>query len=114
MSSFDWIKEFPASITVADRHGTIIAMNDRACKAFEEDGGAALIGTNLLACHPEPARTTLERLMAEKRVNSYTIEKKGKWKMIYQAPWFEGGVYSGFVEIAMEIPPALPHFVRKG
>ena len=114
MPSFDWIQEFSAAVTVTDHRGTIVAMNARSCAMFEQDGGAALIGTNLLTCHPEPARSTLATLMAERRVNCYTIEKNGKWKMFYQAPWYEGGVYRGFVEIAMEIPPVIPHFVRKG
>lgn len=114
MKSFDWIKEFPAAITVVDANGTILAMNDRACKAFEDDGGPALIGTSVLDCHPEPARTKLAVLMEKKIVNSYTIEKKGKWKMIYQSPWYEAGTYRGFVEISMEIPAQLPHFVRAG
>ena len=46
------------------------------------------------------------------RTNAYTIEKKGRKKFIYQAPWFRDGRYAGFVEISMEIPFDMPHFVR--
>ncbi|MBM3294896.1 MAG: diguanylate cyclase [Candidatus Aminicenantes bacterium] len=100
-------------MTVADEEGTIVAMNDRAMKVFAADGGKALLGTNVLDCHPEPSRTKLRGLMAERRANVYTIEKNGVKKLIYQAPWTVGGTYRGFVELSLEIPFELPHFVRK-
>jgi hypothetical protein len=87
-------------------------MNDKARLAFADDGGAALIGTNVLDCHPEPSRTKLRGLLAEGRANVYTIEKRGVKKLIYQAPCFEAGIYTGFVELAIEIPFDMPHFVR--
>ncbi len=114
MNQHHWIEEFPASITVCDRDGIITAMNDRAAKSFEEDGGRALIGTNVLDCHPEPARTLLEDLLRTGRRNVYTIEKRGVKKLIYQSPWYENGQYAGFVELSLELPAELPHFVRKG
>ena len=114
MTNPEWITEFPAAVTVIDEDGKILSMNQRACAMFEEQGGAALIGTNILDCHPEPARSTLAELMRTRAVNCYTIEKRGKWKMFYQAPWYGEGRFRGFVEISMEIPPVIPHFIRKG
>ena len=107
-----WIKEFPGAITVCDADGIIIEMNDRSAQAFEKEGGYDLIGTNLLDCHPDPARGKLERLMNQQVSNVYTIEKSGRKKLIYQTPWYEHGQYAGFVEIAFEIPAELPHFIR--
>jgi PAS domain-containing protein len=107
-----WIKEFPAAITVCDTEGIILGMNDLACETFAADGGAALIGTNLRACHPEPARSTLEGLLHSGAGNVYTIEKSGKKKLIYQSPWFEHGVYRGLVEISLPLPAVVPHFDR--
>jgi PAS domain-containing protein len=107
-----WIKEFPAAITVCDADGIILAMNDKACASFAEDGGAALIGTNVLACHPEPARTKLAALLASGSTNIYTIEKNGVRKLIYQSPWYDNGIYAGFVELSLPIPEKMPHFVR--
>jgi PAS domain-containing protein len=107
-----WIKEFPAAVTVCDTVGIILEMNDRALKSFGPEGGAALIGTNVLDCHPEPSRTQLRGMLAEGRKNVYTIEKKGVKKLIYQCPWTENGVYRGFLEISLEIPFEMPHFVR--
>ena len=110
----DWTKEFPAAVTVCDRHGVITQMNDMSATAFEADGGRALVGTNLLDCHPEPSRSLVADLLANPRVNAYTIEKRGVRKLIYQAPWYRDGVCQGLVELSLEIPASMPHFVREG
>ena len=109
-----WVKEFPGSITVCDRDGIVLAMNDKSLKVFQADGGEKLIGTNLLDCHPEPARAKLQRLMDTQTANVYTIEKNGVKKLIYQTPWYQDGQYAGFVELALEIPAQMPHFIRGG
>lgn len=112
MDDRTWIKELPAAVTVCDARGVIVAMNEKAAATFAKDGGLALVGKSLLACHPEPARTRLEDLLARPRVNAYTIEKGGRRKLIYQAPWYEEGRFRGLVEISMEVPSDMPHFVR--
>jgi transcriptional regulator with PAS, ATPase and Fis domain len=112
LEAFAWVQEFPGAVTVCDREGVVLAMNDKSVRTFERDGGAALIGTNLFACHPEPARTKLKEMLLTGKSNAYTIEKNGVKKLIYQSPWYEKGVYSGFVELSLEIPFEMPHFVR--
>ncbi len=112
MTAHDWIKEFPAAITVADAEGMIIEMNAGAVKAFENDGGEKLIGTNVLDCHPEPSRTKLREIMDNRKTNVYTLEKAGVKRLVYQAPWYRDGAFCGVVEIAFEIPFDPPHFVR--
>ena len=107
-----WIKEFPAAVTVCDPQGILLEMNEKAARTFAKDGGLALIGKNIIDCHPDPARGKLERLMDGRQVNIYTIEKDGVKKLIYQSPWYSNGEYAGFIEIAMEIPFDMPHFVR--
>ena len=107
-----WIKEFPAAITVCDKEGIILEMNDKAAKSFEADGGYKLIGSNMLDCHPDPARKKVERQLAARVKNVYTIEKNGIKKLIYQSPWYKEGEYAGFVEISLEIPLEIPHFIR--
>lgn len=113
MTAHAWVGEFPAAVTVSDEKGTIVEMNAAAEKAFAKDGGAKLIGTNVLDCHPEPARSKLQDIMDKRRTNVYTIEKAGTKKLIYQAPWYRDGQYAGVVEISFEIPPVLPHFLRE-
>ena len=110
--AFAWVQEFPGAVTVCDRDGVILAMNDKSVRTFESDGGAALIGSSLFGCHPEPALAKLKTLLAAGRPNIYTIEKKGIKKLIYQSPWYEKGVYAGFVELSLEIPFEMQHFVR--
>jgi len=109
---FNWAGELPVAITVCDKDGIIIYMNDKSKKTFEKDGGEALIGKNVYNCHPEPAKSNLRGMIELQKSNSYTIEKNGIKKLIYQTPWFENGEYKGFVELSLEIPFDLPHFVR--
>ena len=50
-----WIKEVPVSITVCNKEGTIVEMNDRSAASYEKDGGYGLMGKNIRDCHPEHA-----------------------------------------------------------
>jgi len=113
MPQHPWVQEFAGAITVCDPDGIILEMNDKALRTFQEQGGAALIGTNMLDCHPEPARTKTRELLDSRRTNVYTIEKRGQKKLIYQAPWYQGGQYRGFIEVSLELPAEMPHFIRE-
>ena len=50
--------------------------------------------------------------MSAREKNVYTIEKNGVKKMIFQSPWYKDGIYAGFVELSLEIPFEMPHFIR--
>ncbi len=78
MTNQFWQKEFPGAITVSDLDGIILDMNDRAAADYADRGGRALIGTNMLDCHPEPARTRVAQLLEARQRNVYTIEKNGR------------------------------------
>ncbi len=112
MTATEWYKEFPGAVTVCDREGIILEMNDQSAKLFADNGERALIGKSVYDCHPEAARKKLAALIDQETVNVYTIEKKGVKKLIYQAPWYQEGEYAGFVELALEIPFELSHFKR--
>jgi transcriptional regulator with PAS, ATPase and Fis domain len=107
-----WLNEFPGAVTVCDERGTIIEMNEKAVSTFEKDGGRALIGTDLRACHPEPARSKVDALFTTRRPNVYTIRKQGIRKLIYQSPWYRDGEFAGIVELSLEIPGEIPEFIR--
>jgi transcriptional regulator with PAS, ATPase and Fis domain len=107
-----WLEEFPVAVTVTDAQGTILTMNAHSRKSFEADGGAALIGTSVFDCHPEPARTKTLELFEQRRPSHYTIRKNGQKKIIHQIPWYRDGAFAGFVEISIPIPDSLPHFDR--
>jgi transcriptional regulator with PAS, ATPase and Fis domain len=107
-----WIKEFPGTVIVCDPDGIILEMNDKAARGYESEGGLKLIGSNLLDCHPAKAREKVEEMLATREANIYTIEKKGLKKLVYQSPWYRNGAYAGFVELVLEVPFEMPHFVR--
>lgn len=108
----DWLQGINAAVTVCDAEGTILYMNDRSGQVFTGDGGKDLIGTNLFGCHPEPALTKLKDLLYSGSTNVYTIEKNGIRKLIYQAPWTNESVVGGMIEISIELPADMPHFIR--
>ncbi|MBV5315824.1 MAG: hypothetical protein JZU47_21175 [Prolixibacteraceae bacterium] len=108
----NWTDGFLGSITVCDREGIVVYMNDRSILQFDKDGGASLVGKSLIECHPEPARSFLMKMLADPIPNSYTIEKRGIRKMIHQTPWMENGEFKGVVEISYEVPMDLPHHKR--
>jgi PAS domain-containing protein len=112
MDGHEWVETAGVAVTVCDAAGTIIGMNERAARVFAKDGGRALVGTSVLACHPQPARAKLEALLREGRANTYTIERRGRRTLIHQTPWFRDGVFAGLVEISFPLPETVPHFVR--
>ena len=112
MKNESWFEGFPGAISICDPQGVLLDMNAAAEKVFEDDGGRKLIGSNILDCHPEPARSKLQHLLSSREINIYTIEKDGQVKLIYQAPWYKAGQYAGFIEISFEIPSDMQHFVR--
>ena len=114
MEGHPWVQEFGAAVTVCDADGIILEMNDRSARMFKEQGGRALLGSNMLDCHPEPSRSKLRAFVAQREPNVYTVEKRGVKKLVYQTWWQRDGRDAGFLEVALEIPFDLPHFVRAG
>lgn len=109
MNHPNWIKEFPASITICDKDGKLIYLNDKAVKSFEKEGGEKLIGTNVIDCHPEGySRDKVVEMLRDGSDNSYIIEKNNLKKFIYQSPWYKDGKYMGIAEFVIDIPGELP------
>lgn len=106
----DWAKEMNCAVTVCDNDGIVLYMNDKAKETFARHGD--LIGKSLIPCHNERSRAIIADLLASGGSNSYTIEKNGVRKMIYQTAWKENGKVAGLVEISMIIPEEMPHYVR--
>jgi len=106
----EFIEQLDGNVIVSDAAGIIIYMNKRAIAQY----GKEIIGTRLMDCHNETSRQKIRAIMETHEKNVYTIEKKGKKKLIYQTPWLENGEFKGIVELSLEIPAEMPHFVRGG
>lgn len=109
----DWFSEFPIAITICDQEGIILHMNEKSQKTFEKYGGNKLIGKSLFDCHPEAAGTKIREILKKQKTNTYTIEKNGQKKLIYQSPWYQNKKFMGLVEMSFEIPFEMPHYIRK-
>lgn len=101
------------AVTVCDLNATIVYMNEKACKVFEKYGGRALIGRSLFECHQEHSCEIIRKFLQTGESNTYTIEKNGVKKLIQQSPWHVDGKIAGLVELSLELPAEMPHFVRK-
>lgn len=108
-----WKDGVDFAITVCDAEGIITEMNAKAAATFAKYGGAGLVGKSLLDCHSERSGAMIKKMLAGNISNTYTIEKNGVKKLIYQAPWLKDGKPAGLVEISLEIPAVMPHHVRK-
>lgn len=106
-----YFEELPLAITISDKEGNILDMNRKS--ADVNSHGQKIIGNNLYECHPPHAAEKLRRLYAEQATNAYTIEKNGVKKLIYQVPWYDHGEFGGLIELSMEIPFEMPHYVRQ-
>ena len=107
-----WIDDFPGAVTVCDLRGIILEMNEKAAEQYRQYGGKELVGKDLFDCHAEQSRGKLASLLESGERNVYTTESDGIRKLIYQAPWYRNNQRCGLVELVLEIPFDMPHFVR--
>jgi transcriptional regulator with PAS, ATPase and Fis domain len=112
ITRMEFFEKLDGAVIVSDTNGTIIYLNEKAVKNFEKNGGRNLIGKNLKDCHQDYSNKKILEMMATREKNVYTIEKKGKKKLIYQTPWYKGDEFGGLVELSLEIPFEMPHFIR--
>ncbi|WP_418698350.1 PAS domain-containing protein [Bacteroides sp.] len=111
MNTYEWAEGMNCAVTVCDTEGVILYMNEKSRNTFAKHGN--LIGKNLFDCHNPQSQAKISELLATGGTNSYTIEKNGVRKMIYQTAWKQNGIVGGLVEISMEIPEDAPHYIRK-
>ena len=98
------------AVTVCDTEGKILYMNEKSRATFASHGD--LIGHNMFECHSPQSQAKIRELIATDGTNSYTIQKNGVKKMIYQTTWKRDGKVAGLVEISMVIPEEMPHYIR--
>ena len=108
----DYFSELPVAVTICDKEGIILYMNEKATKTFANYGGRELIGKSLFTCHKDSSSNMIRKMMETDATNTYTIEKAGVKKMIHQAPWKVNGEVQGMIEFSIELPAQMPHFIR--
>ena len=112
MSGYEWAMRMNCSVTVCDTEGKLIFMNQKSRDTFNH--GQDMSGKSMIPCHNERSQGIIKNLLETGGTNAYTILKKGVKKMIYQTAWFkEDGKVGGLVEISMEIPEEMPHYIRE-
>ncbi|MEG0789681.1 MAG: PAS sensor protein [Alistipes sp.] len=107
MDNFQWAEELNCAVTVCDTDGLIRYQNDKSRTVNGE-----MLGQSMIPCHNDHSRQIIAHLLATGGTNTYTIEKRGIRKMIYQSVWRKEGVVCGLVEFSMEIPAEMPHYIR--
>jgi transcriptional regulator with PAS, ATPase and Fis domain len=108
----DYFGNIDAAVTICDREGILVYMNDAADRVFSARGGRKLLGSNLMACHSPASQEKIREMLATGSSNAYTIEKNGVRKMIWQGPWRDGEEIAGLIEISVILPDQLPHYIR--
>ncbi len=106
------VLEMPVAVTICDARGRIAGMNGASARMYGKFGGRKLVGRSLFDCHPGQARRELRRLLRSRRVNVYTIQRRGRKRIVIQAPWYRRGRFEGYVELNAAFPAEAPHFVR--
>jgi hypothetical protein len=87
-------------------------MNDKSVLTFLKNSEDSIIGKSLFDCHNENSVLKIKELLNLGDTNTYTIEKNGVKKLIYQCPWYQNGEIAGLVEISIILPDKIPHFIR--
>jgi PAS domain-containing protein len=107
-----WVKELAVAVTVCDREGKILFMNDGAYKLFKNSGGFKLVGSNVLDCHPERVRAKVKYHLDTEETYTFNVEENGSFRIVHGTPWYGDGKYGGFVEISFHTPERVPTFRR--
>ena len=108
-----WVEGLTAEVTVCDAAAILIEMNAFAGLLFKDAGGGSLLGSDALACHPEPSRTKFAGMLAVQNSNVYLNTEKGEKRFFFQSPWYPGGQFAGFVEFSFEVPGEIPQLVKE-
>ena len=103
----DFFKGINVAVTISDTEGNVVYQNDSSV-----DVNGDVRGKNMMGCHNERSQRIIKHLLDDAATNVYTISKKGRKKLIYQTPWFDGGEVCGLVELSIVIPEEMPHYDR--
>lgn len=100
----DYHKEVDFTISICDKEGKIVYLNDRGVETFKDDGGLELLGSNILDCHPEPSKSQLKEMFISHETNFIFKGQGSSRRLIYQTPIFKEKEYNGYMEMIIPIP----------
>lgn len=99
----DWFEMYPSPVTVCDEQGVIVAMNNASRRNFARQGGGDLIGSSLFDCHPESANSKIRNMLQSRQAETYIVERKGRKRLIHQAPWYKNEEFAGLMETIIDL-----------
>ncbi len=105
MSPTDLLGALRAAITIADEDYRIVFMNDLAAARYADEGGAALVGSDLLACHDAASQEMIRQMYARHRAGDltpirYHVDKgDGVYREVLLMPLAEAGEFRGVAEL---------------
>ena len=105
-----WADDIGCAVTICDKEARILYMNEKSRETFARHGD--IIGHDLLGYHPPKAVEQIHHMLATGETNTYRITKNGRDKIIYQTPWRKDGEIMGLVEISIQLPEEMPHYIR--
>lgn len=95
----EWAEALTCAVTICDKEGVIIFMNERSRQTFGAHGD--LIGKNLFDYHKPSSQAKIRHMLATGEDNTYRVIKNGVSKIIHQTPWRIEGEIAGMVEISI-------------
>ena len=99
---FDGVR---AAVTITDENFQITFMNDLSIVYYADDGGAKLIGTDVLECHNAEHQAIIRKAYARYRAGDFTptryrTEKEGESTVgIVHIPLMVEGQFRGVAEL---------------
>ena len=108
----NFFNELDTAVTVCDKAGIILYMNEKACETFKKYGGRNLIGKNIFDYHNQNSCEIIKKLLKEDTGNTYTITKNNVKKLIHQTAWHQDGKVMGLIEFSVELPEDMPDHQR--
>jgi len=97
-----------ASITIADENERIVYLNDMAVEHYGDQGGDALLGSNVYDCHNPTSQDKIRELYSRYRagdrtpVRYHTEKRDGHAESVVLFPLVVDGFFRGVAELMWE------------
>lgn len=99
----EFLKEADIIVSVCDKDGIITYLNDKARYYFQEPDMPELLGSDIMDCHPEPSKSRFKEMMTTHETQSIIKGEGDKKRVIHQTPFYNKGVFEGYIEIIIPL-----------